>query len=180
MNQDNEKKVRTVFLNLLEEKPVGRISVTEICTRAKINRTTFYKNYVDVFDLMEKTEEYVLESFREKLVFDENRNLVDSLIETLSMAQKYIGKYAPLLGENGDPAFIDRLAGSYFPLFEATLSRQIPELSAHEAKLCYTYISSGCSGIIAYWLRYDRDRMPEEIAREIEKYVRGTIACAKS
>lgn len=41
------------FLELLKQKPVSKITVTELCELAQINRATFYKHYLDVQDLME-------------------------------------------------------------------------------------------------------------------------------
>ena len=40
--------IQNIFLELLKEKPVAKITVKEICERAEINRSTFYKHYQDV------------------------------------------------------------------------------------------------------------------------------------
>lgn len=48
------RMIETSFLELLEEKPVSRITVTQLCERAQINRATFYKHYLDIPDLLEK------------------------------------------------------------------------------------------------------------------------------
>lgn len=45
------------LLSLLQEKPLERISITELCERADINRSSFYKHYLDIYDLMEKLED---------------------------------------------------------------------------------------------------------------------------
>lgn len=37
--------IQNVFLELLKEKPVAKITVKEICEHAEINRSTFYKHY---------------------------------------------------------------------------------------------------------------------------------------
>ena len=50
---ETENRIKYVFLNLLKEKDISRISVSEICKRAEIHRTTFYVHYKDVTDLME-------------------------------------------------------------------------------------------------------------------------------
>ena len=59
--------IQNVFLELLKEKPVAKITVKEICEHAEINRSTFYKHYQDVYDLMEKLENEAVEAF-EKLL----------------------------------------------------------------------------------------------------------------
>ena len=37
--------IQNIFLELLKEKPIAKITVKEICERAEINRSTFYKHY---------------------------------------------------------------------------------------------------------------------------------------
>lgn len=40
--------IQQVFIDLLKQKPLGKITVKEICEKAQINRSTFYKHYEDV------------------------------------------------------------------------------------------------------------------------------------
>ena len=44
------------FLRILEQKPINKITVTEICNAADLSRATFYANYAGVYDLLEQTE----------------------------------------------------------------------------------------------------------------------------
>ena len=43
--------IDTAFVSLLKEKELKDISVSELCERADVNRSTFYENYADVFAL---------------------------------------------------------------------------------------------------------------------------------
>ena len=56
--------IEDCFLALLQEKPVSKVTVTELCQMAQINRATFYKHYLDIPDLLEKTEEKLLDQIR--------------------------------------------------------------------------------------------------------------------
>ncbi|MDD6878956.1 MAG: TetR/AcrR family transcriptional regulator, partial [bacterium] len=53
------------FLTLLQQKPVAKITVTELCQLAQINRATFYRHYLDIPDLMEKLEEELFDKTRQ-------------------------------------------------------------------------------------------------------------------
>lgn len=46
--------IRNALLSLLREKPYSKISVTEICRVADINRGTFYIHYYDVDDVLDE------------------------------------------------------------------------------------------------------------------------------
>ena len=47
-----QKVIKETFINLLEEKEITKITVSEICKIADINRATFYRYYLDVYDLL--------------------------------------------------------------------------------------------------------------------------------
>ena len=55
------------FLQLRAEKPLRKIPVRELCERAGVGRGTFYAHFLDVYDLNEKLETYLLQ--------EENGNL---------------------------------------------------------------------------------------------------------
>lgn len=55
--------IQQTFIQLLKEKPLHTISVRELCTRAGINRSTFYHHYLDIYDLKQKIEDELYESF---------------------------------------------------------------------------------------------------------------------
>lgn len=61
MNVQNNKrkkssmeKIEKIFLQLIQKKNIEEISVSTICEKANLNRSTFYANYIDIYDLAEK------------------------------------------------------------------------------------------------------------------------------
>lgn len=70
MNTANNKrrkesvdKIERAFIELLQTKDLDRISVSEICKITNLNRSTFYSNFVDVYDLAEKVCEHLENEF---------------------------------------------------------------------------------------------------------------------
>ena len=64
MNTHNNKrkkesifKIEKIFIELIQTKEINEISVTDICKKAKLNRSTFYANYLDIYDLADKVKE---------------------------------------------------------------------------------------------------------------------------
>ena len=53
----SQEKLEKVFLELIQTKNISDISVTDICKKANLNRTTFYSNYIDIYDLADKIRE---------------------------------------------------------------------------------------------------------------------------
>ncbi len=57
---EQELLIVQAFLMLMDEKPYGKIAVKELTGRCHIARTTFYRFFEDVDDLMNRIEEYLL------------------------------------------------------------------------------------------------------------------------
>ncbi|RNM29142.1 hypothetical protein EDX97_10955 [Absicoccus porci] len=53
--------IKESLYKLLEKKHLSEITVKELCAQADINRTTFYRNYMDIYDLYEQLEEELTE-----------------------------------------------------------------------------------------------------------------------
>ena len=45
--------IRGTLLELMAEKPFSRVTVTELCKRAEMNRGTFYLHYLDLIDVLD-------------------------------------------------------------------------------------------------------------------------------
>ena len=62
-----QKVLKDSLLQLLEKKPVNKITVKEVCELAELNRATFYAHYTDCFALRESIENEMLDGFEESL-----------------------------------------------------------------------------------------------------------------
>lgn len=61
--KDSEERIEKVFLQLIQNKDIQEIKVSKICELAKVNRTTFYANYIDIYDLVEKVRNRMILEF---------------------------------------------------------------------------------------------------------------------
>jgi len=55
--RESIEKIEKVFIELLQTKELNEITVSDICKRADLNRSTFYANYADVYELADKIKE---------------------------------------------------------------------------------------------------------------------------
>lgn len=53
--------IRQAFMDLLKEKQIDKITVTDIVNRADLNRSTFYAHYADVRGLIEEIQQEFVE-----------------------------------------------------------------------------------------------------------------------
>ncbi len=55
--RESREKIEKVFVDFLQNKEINEISVTDICKKTNLNRSTFYANYLDIYDLADKIKE---------------------------------------------------------------------------------------------------------------------------
>lgn len=61
--RNSQERIEKVFIELLQTKEVKDISVSDISKLAKVNRSTFYANYIDIYDLVDKVKERMINDF---------------------------------------------------------------------------------------------------------------------
>ena len=49
--EKTERAIKNAFLELRSRKPLGKITVKELCSLAAINKSTFYSHYEDIYAL---------------------------------------------------------------------------------------------------------------------------------
>lgn len=61
--KDSQDKIERAFIELLQTRGIKDITVSELIKTAKLNRSTFYANYIDIYDLADKTREKLENDF---------------------------------------------------------------------------------------------------------------------
>lgn len=163
------------FITLLKEKKVQDITVRELTDMADLNRGTFYLHYKDVFDLLEKTEAELQEDFnqlvckhdavdlkqRPSVIFNEIYSLVYDNADLIEI----------LLGENGDLNFVNRLK----QLIREKCLKDWMEVfrsgNAAAFDAFFSFIVSGCIGLVQYWLQTGLKETPEQMAKLTEHII---------
>jgi len=46
--KESQEKIEKAFIQLIQNKEIEQISVTDICQKCNLNRSTFYANYLDI------------------------------------------------------------------------------------------------------------------------------------
>jgi AcrR family transcriptional regulator len=154
--------LRDSIVELMEEKPVLSITVKDICERADISRSTFYAHYRDQYDLLQQTEQEILDfldeilkRFREQKSLHETRSQLEEVLAWVANNRNSIQVF---LGENGDMDFQKRFFA------RLTDANQIQPLIFHKEPVSpkikeysLAYIISGSVALIRLWLKNNMD-----------------------
>jgi len=94
------------LVKLLQEKPISKISIKEICETADINRSTFYVHYADQYDLLRQVVNETLQDINTYLDNYNFKVYEPESFQIMNLIFEYIVENAELckvmLGENGD------------------------------------------------------------------------------
>lgn len=166
-----KKVIKETFLNLLETKDISQITVKEICEIADVNRATFYRYYLDIYDLLEKIEEDLIEDLKNSSPLED---LSSHSVYTFSkgiLAILYENKklVTILFNTNRSLYFLnDILEICYSKLYSQWTSIH-PEEDEEEIEYAAIYVFNGALGIINYWVKEGFKKDMDYIAHSIEK-----------
>lgn len=163
--------IQDVFLELLKEKPISKITVKEICEKAEINRGTFYKHYADVYDLMEKLELSAIEQFQNLLSSVGDDGTTPILVTLLCTLKKHRELIESLVKNMPNENFLNQLADCCSQYAFSHLKNESYDYHTNLQKQNqYTYLIGGTSQLIHHWMENNCEEAPEDIAATIERY----------
>lgn len=65
--EKTENAIKNAFLELRSKKALEKITVKELCENAKINKSTFYAHYQDIYALSDALEEEVVKNITDSI-----------------------------------------------------------------------------------------------------------------
>ena len=166
--------IEKTFLEILEEKPVVKITVTELCQRAQINRATFYKHYLDVPDLLDKLELRLFGQIRAALS-NHAAGMEAYLKDMLHYMQQEEMRFMILGSDHGDPNLVAKTFDVCYENAYPILKTNLPQLADDERRMLYYFIAQGSSGILTYWVRNGMKETPEHVIQFLLKVCSAAI-----
>ena len=106
------ERITEAFFSMLSVEPLQKINVSSLIKAAKVNRSTFYRNYENTEDLMECVTEELQQKIAVEPPFavDNEATLEQYANVMFDLAQQYHDSVAILSGEHGDFGVAYRIA----------------------------------------------------------------------
>ncbi len=146
-----KKMIKDAFLELLEEQKTDKISVTDICKRADVNRSTFYAYYYDVETLLHEIENEVLE----RIPVTDSLNAIYSDNGYLSLLENFFGYlqenervFRLLMIQADNSHFNRRLVNTVMEKYNMLSNIEDPLL----ARYGYIFVINGVIGLVKEWI----------------------------
>lgn len=161
-----ERIIRAVFgIMQTEGKPLGKITVREVCERAGINRSTFYAHYRDVYDVGESVEKRMAEmagkAFMDHLrEGDSIRMGFEGLFE---FVREYKEFYLLYLGESHRIRAIEMMVEPHQERLKQVDPKELGCVVEGEAEYRQDFFSSGLAAMLYRWLKNGCRETPRQL-----------------
>lgn len=172
--------IKNSFVELLKKKPVNKITVKEICEMAEINRATFYKHYLDVYDLLDKLEQEFLLELQNNVQQSIEKSFKDTFTLILTGIKADSELYITLFSQNGDPNFPNRIFPLCYEYIAMEQDERFQKLSPSELTWLYYFIAQGCSGILNQWIKNGMTEPINEVTNFTDKLIQNVLAASQS
>ena len=161
--------MKDALLELLEQQELISITVTAICERADVHRSTFYKYYTDPADLLRDIEQDFLRMIPVPSRIPDQQDQEQLLAETTAFFDKVKlnGKaFRILFGKSTGNSFSTRLV-EYLCSGTFPVKKDADELSE---RYIHLYIACGTVGMLREWIDTDFELSSRKIAEMMYYY----------
>ena len=156
LNDRRSAKTRRALSNamaeLLTQKELRRITVQEIADKAEVNRVTFYKHYLDVYDLYEKLEKNLLVDLGLLILRLEELPSEQAFAELINYISDNRPVFCMMFSPNSTCQLRDKFAKITEGLFLQMENEKIAAMDPKKHEYLTCYRAQGCLAVIAKWV----------------------------
>lgn len=162
--KNSQEKLVKALINLLQTKEIKEITVSDIIKNAELNRSTFYANYIDIYDLIDKTREILENEFSSLFAdydyFNERTGAL-KMFTHIKENQLFYNTYFKL-------CYDDKHLISIYDTKRAEKEHIDSNIKYH-----IEFFRNGLNAIIKLWLKGGCKESPEEMAEVLKAEYRG-------
>ena len=168
--------IQTALINLTVEKGFAAVTVRDICERAMINRSTFYRHYLDKYAVLEQhlaeVKQSMTQAYQEQMSGAITSSKPAGLMAFLRHIQSFPDFYRVMLGAEGDARFIQHFRTMIENHFRMMLAEETPPPDTPPLDLRLSYVSGADVAAILWWLEDGQGCSLEEFSTWIGQITR--------
>ena len=162
--RESRVKIEKAFIELLQSREIKDITVSDIIKITGLNRSTFYANYVDIFDLADQTREILTKEFSNLFAdydyFNERTGAL-KMFNHIKENQLFYKAYFKLGYDESHKVYVyDK-------------PRAQKDFENKHIKYHIEFFRNGLNAIIQLWLAGGCQESPEEMAEVLKLEYRG-------
>lgn len=157
--RDSQERIEKAFLQEVQTKELNEIKVSDLCKDAKVNRTTFYANYIDIYDLADKVRERMINEYASLYTNNTDGHTPENYLKMFKHIKENQIFYKTFFKLNYDNYPIS--SDYYDKDFAKKWNRD--KLIEYHAE----FFKAGITAIIKMWLKNNCKESPEDITNVI-------------
>ncbi len=171
----SRKLIRQAFVELMQEKDLEKITVTDIVSRADINRGTFYAHYQDTRAVIEQIENELIEKMLEFLGEFQYKNFFQNPLPLLLKLARYLEEdlefYRILINARGAEQFLVKIKNIFVKYMENDSDTPEGVKKSPEFVVRINFFAGGIINLYQIWFRNEIECSLNEISLQISKLV---------
>ena len=165
-----KRAIKSAFAQLLNEKNINDITVSDIAALADINRKTFYNYYAGVYEVVDEIEDDIVRRFDALLTdpdFEDNVNRPYMVFAKLTdIVKKDPEFFRYLMGMNANVSLSTKLADMLKAKAKAILLKYIT-VEEHKLDLMLDFMVTGSVAVYRRWFDSDRREPLEDVSKNV-------------
>ena len=166
-----KKAIFQAFSELLKEKELRKITVQEIVDKADISRVTFYKYYLDVYDLYDKIESELLTNIGLITLQLADKTFNEFFKELINYVYNSRATFEMVFSPNVTNKLRDKLSRIIEGILKKIYSEKLG-ISIDNEDLAYLccYRSSGFLAVIQRWVQNGFSQSCENMVKQVSVF----------
>ena len=159
-----KRAIHTAFAELLTEKNMDDITVTDIASRAMINRKTFYNNYRGVYELVDELENEVIRTFEtamQGIDFVENPYAV--FMKLTEIINSDMDFYGALLRSSRNAGLAHKIRLTLQQKAQDLFASRV-DMPQEQLEVMMNYAISGMVAVYQSWFNSERRQLIDEVS----------------
>jgi len=173
----SRRLINEALADILQEKPLDKITVTEVVARAGINRGTFYAHYADIPDVVQHLIQDTFDKIREALSSERGQlqRMPEVLLhQIMEFLHEDLDFYRKVMASGAANLMYEQLVEFVIQYLLAN-EQDYPLFSHQQFELTIRFCAGGLSNLYREWFTGKLDMSLEELTERAAQMLRGVL-----
>lgn len=157
-----KKLLNNALFELLKEKPIEKITPTELCRKATINRNTFYSHYKSTSDLLDDIENELFKAVDDSI--NSSNTPIEAITALCKMLKANRKLSAIIFSKNSTARIIKKVFEITNKFNMSKMDSEQNNLSRNYKQMLSSFTIMGSTAVLECWVNNGMTEDPEEIA----------------
>jgi AcrR family transcriptional regulator len=151
----SRKLIKQAFVELMQEKNIDKITITDVVSKADINRKTFYAHYYGTHAVLEQIENEIISALLEFVDEFQHSKLIENplpfLLKIAGFLEQDLEFYRLLFNAQGSITFMNKLKTLFMDKMVSDEKTLATIKNKDQFLICANFFACGFVGLYQEW-----------------------------